>query len=172
MRKLKRIDWDDQPLGEISDRQLARQLGVKWQRVTAARMERTRARLNAEQQVIERRQRQAEADAIVEAERRAELARIDEEAKRERAWWDAQPLGEVPDTVIARRIGKSATLVREKRLERGIPAYVKPDPWKNRPVGKMPDAELAERYGVSRQRVHQVRVKMGIPPYSETTIDD
>lgn len=35
--------------------------------------------------------------------------------------WDAQPLGEVPDSVIAARVGRGVTSVRNARWKRGIP---------------------------------------------------
>ena len=77
---------------------------------------------------------------------------------------DMSLLGTMPDEEVARRTGRTAGAVRQKREELGIP-----NPAGNRwtaegiaLLGMLPDREVARRLGRSLQSVTQKRIKLGI----------
>ena len=72
--------------------------------------------------------------------------------------------GEVADEEVARRTGRTAGAVRQKREELGLP-----NPgatrWRHEDIallGALPDREVARRLGRSPQAVTQKRIKLGI----------
>jgi hypothetical protein len=74
-------------------------------------------------------------------------------------------LGKAPDEEVARRIGRTAEAVRQRRELLGIP-----NPAGNRwraediaQLGTMPDREVAHQLGRSLQSVTQKRIKLRIP---------
>ena len=78
---------------------------------------------------------------------------------------DIALLGTIPDEAVARRTGRTAGAVRQKREELGIP-----NPAGNRwtaegiaLLGTLPDREVARRLGRSLQSVTQKRIKLAIP---------
>jgi hypothetical protein len=77
---------------------------------------------------------------------------------------DVALLGTIPDADVARRTGRTAAAVRQKREELGIP-----NPGGNRwraeeiaLLGTLPDREVARRVGRSLYSVTQKRIKLGI----------
>jgi hypothetical protein len=77
---------------------------------------------------------------------------------------DIAPLGTVPDEEVARRTGRTAGAVRQKRQGLGIP-----NPTGNRwpaehvaLLGTLPDWEVARRVGRSLRAVLQERLKLCI----------
>lgn len=91
--------------------------------------------------------------------------------------WDEQPLGALPDGVLAKMHDVSVENVRVARERRGIPLCPAPrenrvpppqsDPypiaWHEMPLGEMTDTALAEMLGVSQHLVWAHRVERGIP---------
>ena len=84
------IEWSALPLGQVSDRELARRLGVPHDRVRTARTS-------------------LGIPAFGKYAAKAPL--ID---------WDAQPLGKIPDESLARLLGVSQPTVTRHRIKRGI----------------------------------------------------
>jgi hypothetical protein len=80
---------------------------------------------------------------------------------------ELQCLGADSDSVIAGRLGRSASSVENKRRQLGIPA-ANIHPWtaaEEALVGKLPDAEVARRLGRSAKAVVHRRLKMGMALY-------
>lgn len=80
--------------------------------------------------------------------------------------WDKQPLGQVPDTTLARQLRCSPGTVIKHRKARGIPPYRK-HKWDEQPLGKVPDFEIAQKMGVRPSQVGTARHVRGIPSYRE-----
>jgi hypothetical protein len=84
--------------------------------------------------------------------------------------WDEQPLGQMPDYVLAEKLGVNESTVFVQRKRRGIPAasrvgtHEKVD-WSAQPLGQMSDAELARALGVGCDTVQRQRNKRGIPRF-------
>lgn len=91
------IDWDEQPLGKVPDRQLARELGVAVPTIRKQRVKRG----------IETLLPRSGRPRYSEEEKRCLL--ID---------WDKQPLGQVTDSSLAAELGVTTDHVREARLDR------------------------------------------------------
>lgn len=77
--------------------------------------------------------------------------------------WDSEPLGEMSDVVLARRLEVSPRTVRRQRDARGIPTYRRVD-WDLEPLGERRDEELAAELGVVRETVAMQRRARWIPP--------
>ena len=91
--------------------------------------------------------------------------------------WDSQPLGEISDAEIARRLGVSQPSVYEQRTKRGIPPAVPQGSvsnidWSSVALGERTDAEIAAEVGVTRQAVAYQRRKRGIAPRGRLTAAD
>lgn len=158
--KPKRIRWDRQPLGKMSDRGLAKKLGVTAGIVRGERVKRG-----------------------------IEVASDFSSSKSKHTDWDKQPLGKMFDSDLAKKVGVTGCAVRRARVRRGIPAFQgkrrlpkrkqpeKPKrkprigstgiDWDKEPLGTMPDGDLAFMLGCSPQRVAQVRTDRGIAPYTK-----
>lgn len=81
-------------------------------------------------------------------------------------WEDVEDLGQVPDRVIAERLGCGITAVYDARLKRGIPGARRKIDWeKVEDLGKTWDAKIARRLGTSHSVVAAARRKRGIPRY-------
>lgn len=83
----------------------------------------------------------------------------------EKRWidWNAQPLGQEPDTHIARRLGVMHSGVRNQRLKRGIAAFPKGKvDWSTVVWGEMCDVDMARLLGVRPQSVSKMRRKLGV----------
>lgn len=82
--------------------------------------------------------------------------------------WDAEPLGAIPDTELARELGVRPAAVLEARQKRGIaaapPRARSGVDWDAEPLGQVSDAELARELGVHKSSVAAQRRKRGIPP--------
>jgi superfamily II DNA or RNA helicase len=81
--------------------------------------------------------------------------------------WDSQPLGQISDAQLAKRIGISRAVVSAQRQKRGIPAFVaRPRPqvdWNNIDLAGRSTTQLAKDLGVSRWSVERARDSMGVP---------
>lgn len=98
------IDWTVLPIGKITDAALAAQIGVTTSAVTHAR----------------RRLGIPGLRVVKDAERLAGPGKGEID-------WSAQPLGELPDLELARRLGTHRARVRLARIRRGIPLFVPKD---------------------------------------------
>jgi len=104
-RKQVDVDWDEQPLGELSDVVIAEVLGVASTTVRNARCCRgiPVSPRGGRGKLPPRRAARSGNKPVVD--------------------WDSQPLGEVPDTAIAESLGVSCTTVGLTRKKRGIPVF-------------------------------------------------
>jgi DNA-binding CsgD family transcriptional regulator len=80
--------------------------------------------------------------------------------------WSMQPLGEMSDASLAKRLGVPPGTVSRWRRKLGIGKYTKPArDWSGVPLGEEPDPVLALRLGVSKETVRRARVSLGVPSY-------
>lgn len=86
-------------------------------------------------------------------------------SRRSRIDWDAQPLGQLPDMQLARRLGVSHQAVWIQRTRRRIPVFVRGTAidWDAQPLGQMPDGALAAQLGCSFTAVYNARLRRKIP---------
>lgn len=143
-RLVRVVDWDAQPLGRVHDRTLARMLGVDRASVRSARLHR-------------------HIPSPVPPVRTAATPRPPRKLVR----WDAMPLGEVPDPVVAKMAGVGSTAVFYARTVRGIPDYSSTHgvDWANAGLGMDRDPDIAKRLGVSVATVAGARRDRGIPAF-------
>jgi len=140
-RPAMKIDWDKQPLGKESDRQIAIKLGINAGTVRTARIKRGIA-----------------------------VAKKSVKYKKKGINWDKQPIGEVSDQELADKLGVKSNTVYAARRRRGIELQdsarkrAKID-WDNEPLGKEPDRLLALMLGCSVSAVYKARADRDIPPY-------
>jgi hypothetical protein len=82
--------------------------------------------------------------------------------------WDNIPLlGQIPDSILAKQLGCAYTTVGIQRRRRNIPAYRKQTRWSTvTDLGKIWDTELAKRFNVTLSAVTAARTRLGIPPYT------
>lgn len=79
-------------------------------------------------------------------------------------------LGRVSDSEIAERFGVGSDHVRRLRLDRGIPAWTRPNgtgrlaPYVHL-LGTIPDAQIARSAGVCAVTVLQLRRRLGVAPF-------
>lgn len=143
MERGSQMDWDQEPdLGRVPDTVLARRHGVSSVAVGRARKRRG-------------------IPVFSNGSGRPQGARAGIK-------WDQQPLGEVPDHVLAKTLGVDPTTVASARRVRGIPCLVEKRgiDWDQEPdLGQVPDVELAKRHDVHRRTVASAREHRGIPPY-------
>ena len=84
--------------------------------------------------------------------------------------WGAQPLGQVPDSELAKTLGVSKGTVRHYRAQRDIPRCTTSFQsktivdWDTQPLGEVSDAKLARELGVDRSSVAKARRRHGISP--------
>ncbi len=79
--------------------------------------------------------------------------------------WDKQPLGEVTDAEIGRRVGVSRERVRQVRSARGIAAVPRNTElinWRRVSLGKRPDQEISDELGICVSAVRSRRIDAGI----------
>lgn len=137
----KGINWDLEPLGQISDCELAKKLGVHSSSVRKARIKRN---------IISFRPMPDYFNKIN---------------------WEEQPLGEMSDADLARQMGVAQTLVSSQRRKRNIEEYteerLKID-WNNVPLGLKSDIEIAKELNVSSALVCNIRNKKGIVSWEES----
>ena len=84
--------------------------------------------------------------------------------------WLKQPLGKVPDRVIAEKLNVSLFVVEKNRRRLNIKSYrvhkINID-WSKQPLGKIPDGQIAEKLNVSRSFISKNRTRLGIKPIRE-----
>ena len=88
--------------------------------------------------------------------------------------WDNQPIGQMPDYALAKRLRVCLATVQYQRQKRGLPPYVKASgsgvsrgiDWDAQPLATTPAETLAQRLGVSRASVDSAAKVRGIrcPP--------
>lgn len=93
--------------------------------------------------------------------------------------WDSQPLGQMPDHALAKKLRVALKSVQYQRHKRNLPPYVKTSGsgvarginWDSQPLGTTPAATLAARLGVSRASVDSAAKARGIkcPPLRPET---
>jgi Mn-dependent DtxR family transcriptional regulator len=170
------VDWDEEPLGDVPDAEIAEKLEVSRSAVMKARKKRgikgTRAprkpkKINWKKQPLgEKFDAEIARDLGVDA---TTVRRAREKLGIPRKYidWDKQPLGKVPDAELARELGVDASTVGKARRVRKIKAkrpYKKID-WSREPLGKISDSDIARALGVSQPRVTRARRALGIAPF-------
>jgi hypothetical protein len=129
------VDWDDQPLGDMSDIDIGKRVGRSSVAVGKARKRRGIPPFSQKNRSENQRAP-------------GQRAGID---------WDKQPLWDVPESELARRLGvdrssvRSAKLYREKRKSKSNRPIGKSAgiDWDKQPIGKVPNKVLARKLGVS-----------------------
>ncbi len=79
--------------------------------------------------------------------------------------WDAQPLGQVTDAELAKKLNIKNDNVSAARRQRNIPFKSSHADWDKQPLGKMSDAALARILKMSRSTVSSCRRGRKIPAY-------
>jgi hypothetical protein len=180
------VDWDNEPLGQVSDQELAKRHNVSSSTVFLARTRRgippfqvaslgidwdaqpfgkvTDAELGRKLGVSKRTiQRQREARGISPLHHSPKVT-----MKRTRTIdWNLVDFT-VRDATNAEMLGVSRWVVREERIRRGLPTPPRPPSravidWDAEPLGKVPDAEIAARLNVNPKTVQKERTKRRIP---------
>ena len=140
------IDWDSQPLGDVTDAELAEELGVAVQSVFRARKKRgipaTRERRNRLDIDWDAQPLGKESDVVIANRLGVDPTTVSKARKKKGITsiyvdWDSQPLGEVTDADLARELGVDPSSVGKARRARGIKAarpYKKID-WTQEPLG-------------------------------------
>ena len=80
--------------------------------------------------------------------------------------WRSQPLGQIPDTKLAEKLGVSTSTIRVRREELSIKVYSKVHNWDKQPLGEVPDIELALKLKVAVTTVIFQRKKRNIPTFN------
>lgn len=159
------VDWDAQPLGEIPDAQLARDLDVRVATVWRARKRRGIP-------PVPRSEWKSQATRGTNTKDSEEVALIlgDEIPflPDGRIDWDRAPLGRVSDRAIASWSGACKHTVGSQRRKRNIPRCRQGRiNWSEEPLGEVPDTAIAAKLEVSVTCVAQARKVRKIPaaPY-------
>jgi hypothetical protein len=172
----RRINWEEQPLGEVTDAELAKELGVSVKSVFCARKKRgipaTRERRNPLDVDWDAQPLGKESDVVIANRLRVDPTTVTKARKKRGIKsiyvdWDSQPLGEVTDAELARQLGVDPSTVGKARRSRGIKGklpYKKID-WTREPLGEISDGDIARALGVSQPRVTKARNALGIPPF-------
>lgn len=172
----KNIDWDSQPLGQVTDKEVADKLGVSESAVCQARKRRgipgtreCRKKINIDwdSQPLGK-----EFDSVIARELNVDpttvgAARNKRGIPKRHIDWDSQPLGEESDSVLAKKLGVDNSTVAKCRRRRGIKAKhsrVEVD-WEKEPLGKISDCDIARGLGINQSLVSRARQKLGIPPF-------
>ena len=170
------IDWDEQPLGAVTDKVIADDLGVSTSAVKKARKKRgikgtrparEKLEIDWERQPLGKR---FDADIAQELGVDAKTVRVARKKlgiPRKYIDWNDQPLGKVSDAQLAKDLGVDPSSVGKARRTRGIAAktpYRRVD-WSKEPLGQISDSDIARALGVSQPRVTRARRKLGIPAF-------
>lgn len=132
----KKIDWDNQPLGKIPDKQIAEELGVTESAVSYARKKRDIPKFvtQKEKQSIDwgnlplgevsdvkiAKQLNISIRSVGRARRRLGIAA---HVHKWEVDWNDQPLGRMTDADLAKKIGVSVSAVANARIRRGITRF-------------------------------------------------
>lgn len=179
------IDWDNQPLGVITDVELSQILCISSSTVCSQRRKRgipksTKPKrfngniiwefiplgLFGDQPI-------AAALGVNRKTVRAARERIGIESwkPKSRVDWSAADLGTDTDPNISKKFGISSSEVNRRRRESKINAFDNSFSGRVKregiPLGTMTDADLAKIYGVPQSTVSYARRKNGIPEYTE-----
>lgn len=163
----KTINWDEQPLGKISDESLGKRLGVCAHYVSEAR--RIRGITSSRRHDWDSVDLGVRSDAQIAKEIGGTRSRVGQ-VRRERGIppfdplainWEEQRLGLVPDTEIARALRVSNRTVGNHRRRLGIPAYKRTSSidWDKQPLGVEMDYILARRLRTSTKVVKRARLE-------------
>lgn len=132
------IDWENQPLGEMKDRDLAEQLGVSESQILNKRKKYGIPSFN-EPRVTKKIDWSKEPLGEVPDTEIAKKHGIDKRsvgrarkrlgikpyAKNWSVNWNEQPLGQESDVILAKKLGVTASAVGSARIRRGIAAHRK-----------------------------------------------
>ena len=180
---LEKADWDNVPLGEKSDSDLARELKVNIRTIFRHRKKRGIPRYkpniirdhipNEDLEKLSASECSRAHDIAVRHITRARKERnIEKESNIKGIDWDKQPLGEKSDAEIARELGVNNGCVTAARRFRRIPAFTGTNPndpkgidWDKQPLGLVSDAVLARKCGVNQSVVYKARKRRNIPPF-------
>jgi len=167
------VVWTDQPLGRISDGQLARDLGVDPSTVAKARqrlgiavhqphppIDWTRVFQCRKPDAALARELGVSRETVRKNRVRLGIPKINVGLGVD---WDQQPLGEMPDAQVAQLLGVSEEAVKQARIRRGIPGFTQWPDWDRDLLGKMPDSMIARAFGISKAAVGAERKRRGIP---------
>lgn len=83
--------------------------------------------------------------------------------------WGAQPLGQLPDSELARQLGVSQSVVTRARRRRDIEPFSRID-WDAVPLGQATDAALAKALDVPATTVQYARSSRGIAPFADHAV--
>lgn len=169
------IDWTRQPLGEVPDAQLARELGVHRSTVTRARRARRIRGTHEKPRIAWDKVPLGEyPDTDIARSLGLPLYRVTQ-ARTERGIAPWTPTGIDWDAVdwrrsngaLAEELGVSRKTVTASRRARGLVERntlrrPKGIDWDRQPLGKVPDGELAAEFGVTPWAVAQQRRKRGV----------
>ena len=184
MARLKGINWDIQPLGQMSDDKLAQRLSVHVRRVKSAR-ERRKIPAVGERKPTEPRwiggPRLKKSKPSKSVRKRAP-PKLGRPPKSQSIDWDAVDLGKRSDNTIAQELGVSRNAVLKQRNNRGIPPYTGPRKvkggrpkkqypidWDSVDLGQRSDYIIAKELGVSSAAVRSQRSNRGIPRAANPT---
>lgn len=120
------IDWDQQPLGEMSDSSLARMLGLSSVSIRKARIKRKIEVFHPISVIKDMGMGQVPDKVIASktGKSRRSISRMRQElgiCGPLTVNWDLQPLGSVPDVLLAKKLGVDPSSVGVARRKRGIP---------------------------------------------------
>jgi biotin operon repressor len=165
-------DWGQQPLGQMSDGQIARVLGMSQSTVTKARQ-----RLG-----IPSFQAHTPTDWLnlpwgekSDADIAATLGISRQTIQRKRTQlgfskikvgygidWDAQPLGKMTDISLADLLKVDPSAVKQARTRRRIAGFIQPPEWDKDLLGEVPDSTIARMFHISKAAVGVERRRRGI----------
>ena len=85
--------------------------------------------------------------------------------------WSKQPLGEISDNALAKKLGVTPSAVLSARRTRKIKSHVKRGSpheidWSKQPLGEISDTKIAKTLGVSVGSVRYNRTRLNIAPHS------
>ena len=177
------INWDEQPLGEVTDKQLAVKLGVTAQAVCKARNRRgipgTRAARSQLKIDWSKQPLGIEFDAEIARRLGVDAKTVTTARKRlgiPKCYinWDIQPLGEVTDRALAEVLGVDSSTVSHARRLRGIAAKkVRSEvDWAKEPLGQISDGDIARGLGMSQSQVTRMRNRLGVAPFQRGDDED
>ena len=184
MSQKKGIDWDEQPLGKVSDASLAKTMGVSTQTVGAARRYRnikpfvkcSRKGIDWDAQPLGEISDSSLAtklgvgQSIVSGARRRRFIKGKFPGNK-KIDWSTMPLGKVSDASLAKDVGVHHSIVTRARKIRGIPplnpiSRRKNIDWDSVGLGSTTDVQIAIKVGTTPTAVSTARRRRGISSYA------